>query len=314
MQFLKLYFVIILGCIFLGLFQQQSESQNVEGDGLLKMYDQMIADRQKQISRYTQGIKNNPNSAELFYKRALVSLEIRSLNNALGECWEYKNNGGTLNKDERSEDFKEILMHRMLKKSEEGVGRVIIQHPDCHKSGDSRDMITAYGSRTVNETMNEQYHPISDISRAIELNSNFYEAYVAKADYTLLGYGNGDFNPKEDYSKAIDISPARADLYCKRGILSLDDDQHNAFMDCSRAIQLNPQLAEAYVCRSQTNYDKNCPEAANDEKEIRELRECEKSLHLKKLNDLNMALSIDPSFRSALEWKKIEEGYLAENP
>ena len=301
-MWLSKFCLILLAVVLSGCSQQQTgEQQALNGqeevkDGLLTFFDQMLNDRIKRIDGYTKEIGVNPNSPELFYKRALAVIEIEGMQRALGVCEGYKSDG-KVDKEYTSDKTDIILKNINVLNNE--VTQIITQHKDCLKSGDSQQIVDAYRQRAVLMTY-DQYDVRSDLKRAAELNPRFYQAYETRADYSYFMHAFNDVaDTIEDYSKAISASPGNAQLYAKRGIaLSLSDDSDKYSMhndDCSKAIQMNPGSAGGYICRSYTFYDVSCQDYAGGKQEHVAVNECYKKAYSKKLEDINKAAAIDPS-------------------
>ena len=301
-MWLSRFCLILLAVVLYGCSQQQTGQQNVLNsheeakDGLLTLFDQMLNDRIKKIDGYTKAIGVNLNSPELFYKRALAVIEIEGMRRALGVCEEYKSSGKV---DKKYTTDKTNVILKSINALNHEVTQTITQHKDCFKSGDGQQVIDAYRQRAVLVTYN-QYDVRSDLKRAAELNSGFYQAYEMRADYLYFNDFIDDniTDAIEDYSKAISASPGNAQLYAKRGIaLSLSDDSDKYSMhndDCSKAIQMNPGFAGGYICRSYTLYDVSCQEYAGGKDEHVAVNECYKKVYSKKLEDINKAVALDP--------------------
>lgn len=130
---------------------------------------------------------------------------------------------------------------------------------------------------------------ISDYDEALKADSNFVEAYIARASarYRLgdLEGANGDYDKAirmgseyaeaylgrgtvrternnldgaiDDYSKAISMKPEYAEAYygrCLDRYLRGEFDQ--AIVDCDRAVKINPRYANAYHNRALARYGK----------------------------------------------------------
>ena len=222
-MWLSRFCLILLAVVLYGCSQQQTgQQQALNGqeevkDGLLTLFDQMLNDRIKKIDGYTKAIGANPNSPELFYKRALAVIEVKGMQRALGVCEEYKSSGKVEKK--YTTDKTNVILKSINALNHE-VTQTITQHKDCLKSGDSQQVVDAYRQRAVLMTYN-QYDVRSDLKRAAELNSRFYQAYEMRADYLYFNDFIDDniLDAIEDYSKAISASPDNAQLYAKRGFL-----------------------------------------------------------------------------------------------
>ena len=87
---------------------------------------------------------------------------------------------------------------------------------------------------------------IKDYNKAIELKSDFGEAYRSRAMiYRML---NSDSEALEDLNKAIEFAPGNANDYYNRGLIHRDNGDLNlAIDDLNKAIELKPDCANA--CR-----------------------------------------------------------------
>lgn len=97
---------------------------------------------------------------------------------------------------------------------------------------------------------------LADLNRAIQLDSNFVEAYNYR--------GNLRQNKLQDYqgaladfNRAIQLNPSYALLYKNRGFLKVKwlNDNRGALADLNRAIQLDPTFAAAYGHRGGVKHE-----------------------------------------------------------
>ena len=89
---------------------------------------------------------------------------------------------------------------------------------------------------------------ISSYDRAIQLNSNFYGAYVNRAIAKAELGRHGD--AFDDLDIAVQLKPDKAEIYLNRGIVKKRLGRYaDAIVDYNKAIELNPDMAEAYANR-----------------------------------------------------------------
>ena len=89
---------------------------------------------------------------------------------------------------------------------------------------------------------------IADLSKSIELKSNYFPAYVRRGD---LYVKNAKYAlASQDYSKAIEIRPSAWEIIYKRAFAYLEDDKNNeGLADLSSVIKLKAEYKEAYFER-----------------------------------------------------------------
>jgi protein O-mannosyl-transferase len=114
----------------------------------------------------------------------------------------------------------------------------------------------AYLNRGIAYAKENQYDKaIEDISKAIQLDTNYTKAYYnnAKAYYNR---GNLYMNERKfemalkDFDKSIELNPEYTQAYYNRGNIYADmQDYDKALADYSKAIELNPEGAKAYINR-----------------------------------------------------------------
>jgi tetratricopeptide (TPR) repeat protein len=105
-----------------------------------------------------------------------------------------------------------------------------------------------YSSAIKKSELKDYKGAITDCNKAIELDSQFAEAYDVRgtAKDELKDYKGA----LEDYNKAIEINPQYADAFYNRGIVKFHlNDIEGAIADYTKAIEINPQCAEAYINR-----------------------------------------------------------------
>ena len=119
---------------------------------------------------------------------------------------------------------------------------------------------------------------LSNLSRAIELNSKFDLAYNNRANaYTHLEQYDQAIS---DYNEAIELNPDYALSYSNRGdSFRLSKQYSKAISDCNKAIELDPNLPDAYYNRGNIYY--------------------ELGQHDKTIIDFNEAIKKDPNFAVA---------------
>ena len=89
---------------------------------------------------------------------------------------------------------------------------------------------------------------IADLSKAIDIKSNYFPAYVQRGD--LYSKDNKYTLAWQDYSNAIGIRPSDWEVIYKRAFAYLFDDKNNeALADLSSVIKLKPDYKEAYYER-----------------------------------------------------------------
>lgn len=85
---------------------------------------------------------------------------------------------------------------------------------------------------------------IADYTMAIQIDSNFMEAYTKRG---LANMGANWEASVRDFNKAIALSPGDHRLYFYRGDAhNLNEDIDRAIADCDRVIAMNPRSPEAY--------------------------------------------------------------------
>lgn len=261
-------------------------------DDLLKIYDQLILERQKQLDRYTKEIQSHPDSSDLLYQRALTKLEMLNLQKGLSECWHAKNSGHRPKKEFSS--LYDILRDRSDKKPGEEIKDKIIQHENCYKVAESGDLVNAYQVRVMSTSYEDIHAPIRDLSKAIQLNTNLAQVYFYRAEYSEWQSQQNDQDRLEDYSTALNLKPD-AEIFLKRALL-----RHNHFRsetlvyrDCENALRVNPAYADAYVLKALVAWHNS---ACGNIDSYKERRICERKIADTILHDLKKALSFDPDF------------------
>ena len=94
----------------------------------------------------------------------------------------------------------------------------------------------------TNDLYNE---PLANLSKALELNSKYYKAYIARGQlYRRTGQYELALN---DYNTAINLKPEFSDAYNNRGNIyfSINQDE-NALADYRKVMELNPSDEKAY--------------------------------------------------------------------
>ena len=90
----------------------------------------------------------------------------------------------------------------------------------------------------------DQTGAIANLTRAIELNPNFAEAYLNRGFVRREGDLAGAI---ADYTRAIELDPNDATAYCNQGAARANMGDHaGAIADYARAIELDPKFALAY--------------------------------------------------------------------
>jgi tetratricopeptide (TPR) repeat protein len=94
---------------------------------------------------------------------------------------------------------------------------------------------------------------IEEYDRAIELDSDYADAYVGRGD---AYYYLGEYQPAiEDYDQAIELDPDFADAYVGRGDAYYYLGEYQpAIEDYDQAIELDPDYADAYDSRGWAHY------------------------------------------------------------
>ena len=108
---------------------------------------------------------------------------------------------------------------------------------------------------TVNLKQREYERAIEHYTKAIELKSDFPDAYMNRG---IIYAAKSDFDRAiEDYNMAIKLKPDHAGAYNNRG-LAYDDkgDFDRAIEDYNKAIQLMPEFVEAYNNRGASYHKK----------------------------------------------------------
>ncbi|MEL6459290.1 MAG: tetratricopeptide repeat-containing serine protease family protein [Cyanobacteria bacterium J06621_15] len=120
-------------------------------------------------------------------------------------------------------------------------------------------------ARAVNKRKERNYQgAISDLSQAINLNSQYAEAYYLRG----ISYSNAG-NPQKalpDVNQALKINPNHGEAYRLRGFLRKNSkDYPGAISDYTQAIRINPNDADALRGRGFARGKlKNYPGAVND--------------------------------------------------
>ena len=117
----------------------------------------------------------------------------------------------------------------------------------------------------------------ADYDRAIQMGSQYAEAYLGRG--TVRTERNNPGGAIEDYSQAIMINPQYAEAYYGRCLgRYLKGEFEQAIVDCDQALKINPRYANAYHNRGLARYGKGDFDGA--------------------IADLNMSLEIDPQIPS----------------
>jgi tetratricopeptide (TPR) repeat protein len=107
----------------------------------------------------------------------------------------------------------------------------------------------------VRGRMGSSDEAIADLTKAIQLNPNYAEAYFERAETYFRwakAYRTLHMKAKilEDYTRSIQLNPQYAVAYYQRGnVYALVGNQQAALADYSKVIQLNSQYADAYYQR-----------------------------------------------------------------
>ena len=122
----------------------------------------------------------------------------------------------------------------------------------------------SYNRGNTSLELGNNIEALSNFTKAIELNPNFYEAYNDRSvvKFYLKDY-EGSIN---DCNRAIKLNPNFAEAYNNRGNALLEFDKFSeAIHNFNKAIDLNPNLASAYANRGLANfYLKNYLDTIND--------------------------------------------------
>lgn len=114
--------------------------------------------------------------------------------------------------------------------------------------------VDAYYQRGLAYTYKDDYDKaIADFTKAIELNPEYMDAYFERGyAYDLKGeYDTAIAN----YDKAIELDPEHADAYFERGFsYYIREDEDAAIADFDKAIELDPKHADAYYLRGEAHY------------------------------------------------------------
>ncbi|MBI3601508.1 MAG: hypothetical protein HY209_01230 [Candidatus Omnitrophica bacterium] len=280
------FLVFILIGILSGCLQQAPETEQAQGgvrDDLLKKYDKMVSERQKEINHLANEIKHNDHSADLFYRKALLEIENNNLRDALSQCWLYKDSAG--HKEEKKVYGLFSVLQDRAKGVREDMKGVILTHPDCFKIADTSELIASYQQRAMSSSYDIVQQPVRDLSRAIELGTRQKEAYLYRSQLDTESELN-------DYSKALSITPD-APTYIKRAILYYQKDDRLVYRDCLNAINLDPGYPDSYVLKALEEWN-NSASCSNSDHSVR--KACQRQVAQTILNDLKTAYAYDPSF------------------
>lgn len=156
---------------------------------------------------------------------------------------------------------------------------------------------------------------IADCSKAIELDSDYVEAYIVRAAaFAVSGRSDGYSRAAEDCDTALELDPDCAKAYVNLASVSNSTEQYEqAIEECSKAIELDPNLAEAYNNRAfaydyTEQFDKAIPDAdraieLKPEYAVaynnRGLAYYMKGQHDKAIADFKKALELDPDLEIA---------------
>jgi tetratricopeptide (TPR) repeat protein len=108
-------------------------------------------------------------------------------------------------------------------------------------------------------------HAIADFDQALQLNSEYVDAYVGRGN--TYYFENDYFHAIADFDRALRLKPDSAEIYVDRGLVYQDkDDFDDAVADFSEAIRLDPTAFSAYNdrCLARVNHGRDLDAALND--------------------------------------------------
>jgi tetratricopeptide (TPR) repeat protein len=108
-----------------------------------------------------------------------------------------------------------------------------------------------YYNKAVDKYNSQQYNrAIKALTKAVELNPNYAEAYKFRGDAKCYTSYLSDKPAMDDYSKAIALKPDYAEAYFSRGNLkAIGRDYQEAIEDYNRAILIKPDYSDAFQRR-----------------------------------------------------------------
>jgi tetratricopeptide (TPR) repeat protein len=227
------------------------------------------------IVDYTKAIEIDPRYAEAYYSRGLVEQRSGDTDKALAD----------MNKAISVDPKKACAYYAR--------GLFIYRSSDSTKRSDDA---------------------ISDSTKAIELNSEYAEAYGLRG---CARFDKGDVsNAISDWAKAIKIDPRNPWYYYQRGTAFLAQEKYTeTFSDLNKAIELDPKFALAYANRGWAHYAQHnlqealselnksivlSPNDASDHK-FRAIVELDLGKKDEATKDLQKALQLDPKLKDEIE-------------
>lgn len=217
------------------------------GDTLLTLFRGRVTGIFHDITKTNGEIQRSPNDPKLYYQRALLSFKLFLLRDAIGDCASVK----FYNHKPRNFFYAHYLRNADILKP---AYDEIAQHPSCGVAESSETLKQTYegfgGLADVSAYPVQQeyaFDPSQDLLRAIQLDGNYREAYLLRAD--LLSYAKS-FESEEEldfFNEIIKKFPNDAFSYIQRG--GYADEGHWGLRDvCKKSQEIDPNLFESYLC------------------------------------------------------------------
>ncbi|MFH1320717.1 MAG: tetratricopeptide repeat protein [Bacteroidota bacterium] len=208
-----------------------------------------LKDYRGAVLDYNKLIEIKPDDDGAYLNRGIVKFALGDLGGACVD-WTKAHELGNFEASNKIKEYcKELLTKEELKKYLEEI----LEKKKAIPAKTAKD----YFSRGTAKYLSSDYHgTILDLTKAIELNSDYDRAYFWRglAKYELANYDSA----VQDFTKAIALKPDYADAYYYRGINRfLLNDINGACLDWSKADELDnlETIADAKVY---DYYTKNC--------------------------------------------------------
>src|SRR5258708_2128226 len=104
-----------------------------------------------------------------------------------------------------------------------------------------------FNAASSNVLIGDYVAALTNLTKAIELNPRFAEAYVNRS--AVKGFTQDIDCAIDHLSKPISSNPRLAEAYCGRGIVTFNLHRAAALADFNKAIELNPKLAPPHYWR-----------------------------------------------------------------
>jgi hypothetical protein len=213
-------------------------------DVFLNFYKGKLIDIYDEILNVNKKIARAPNEADLYYQRAVLSFKLLLLSSGFDNCYSSKFYNSKKEYYFHSKGFRNEKILRPIYDE-------IIQHPFCYVSESSVALNQSYVNLEVS-THHYLYNPSQDLLRAIQLNNDYQDAYLLRADFLIFDSYMGSDEDIEFFDKIIKKFPDDALAHMQRSYFKEGGYEFDA---CFKAQRINPKLFQSYACIASDRID-----------------------------------------------------------